>query len=384
MVKSFTALPPLHRILMAATLIATVAGSIACEEAVLRRPPEVSDVYTQNVAASVDILWMIDNTPTMIEEHEALAASFNSFIAQLDSSAVNYRVGVITADANERGVLRTGAANKAIHQAAGVHWPHPEPTYDIPYITPETEDPQAAFTQMVAVGIWGAWKEQGMETTTMALGIGPGWNGLSQPNPPSANQDFLRHDAALFIIMVSDEDDMSYGPVQYYYRAISSYKGRGNDGRISVSAIVGPPPQPGVEDDPGGCHEADRGSAVWGARYIELASLTGGVATSICEDFNESLATLSYAAAGLSQKFGPLSRPHNPMARIICDDAYNDRPFCVKVNEVPVPYGRPNGWELLEEQVGGVTQSYIFFYGDAVPPPQSKISITYLAAGASL
>lgn len=368
---------------MKGTLLAfLLVAAGGCSEDVLRRPPEVVDVFSQNVAASVDILWVVDNSSSMAQEQAALGAAFNNFITQLQSSSVNFHVGVVTTDPADNGLLRTGVSNKATFDGQGAAWPHAAAPTDVTFITPMTPDVQTTFAEMVTVGIWGSPKERGLETATMALGIGPTWDGISQPTLPTANDGFIRADAALFVIAVSDEDDESYGPVQYYYRAIESYKGRGNDGRISISAIVGPPPEAGVEDDEGGCHQADRGSASWGARYIELASLSEGVATSICEDFNQSLATLSYAAAGLSQKFGPLSRPHNPSAKIACDDVYNDQPFCVKVDGVPVPFGRPNGWEVLEEQVGGATETYIFFYGDVLPGPQTEITITYLASGA--
>ena len=68
-------------------------------------------------------------------------------------------------------------------------------------------------------------------------------------SPP--NQGFLREQASLFLIMVSDEDDKSYGPVAYYNRLFEGYKGPGNEALISVSAIVSLPQQDAdPEEDP--------------------------------------------------------------------------------------------------------------------------------------
>ena len=63
--------------------------------------------------------------------------------------------------------------------------------------------------------------------------------------------------------MVSDENDKSFGPVNYR-KLFEGYKGPGNESLISVSVIVGPPGS--------GCSSAEAGD-----RYVDLASLTGGV-----------------------------------------------------------------------------------------------------------
>ena len=110
------------------------------------------------------------------------------------------------------------------------------------------------------------------------------WNGTSPPSPPGANAGFLRPDAALFLIMVSDEDDKSFGDVGYYRRLFENYKGPGFENRISVSAIVGPGPD--------GC-SSTRGVADAGERYEELVADTGGISVSICDDFTRSLESLS-------------------------------------------------------------------------------------------
>ena len=319
------------------SLVSLMSTSHGCADKALPPSQLVSDVFTQHVVTAVDILLVVDNSSSMSQEQEALGASFNNFITKLRSSSIDYQVGVITTDPADNGILRTGAANQALFIAHNVDWPFDGPAGQQPFITTQTTDMQAVFAELVTVGTWGAAQQQGLETATMALGIGPDWDGISAPNIPVANNGVFRPDATLFIIHVSNEDDKSYGPVRYYHRAIESYKGHGNHGRVSVSCIAGLAPDSTDEHDDSGCQYAVQSNASWGARYIELSSLTDGVATSIFEDFNKSLTTLSYAAAGLGRKFGPLSRPHDPFAKIDCKEAYNNRPCCVQVNKEPVP-----------------------------------------------
>ena len=67
---------------------------------------------------------------------------------------------------------------------------------------------------------------------------------VSPPNidarPPNAG--FLRPNAALAIIVVSDEDDSSFGTTDYYARFFQSAKGKGNESLVSFSAIAGTTP----------------------------------------------------------------------------------------------------------------------------------------------
>ena len=83
------------------------------------------------------------------------------------------------------------------------------------------------------------------------------------------NEGFLRDEAKLYIIAVSDEEDQSRGPVGLYEDVFRQIKGIGNRDLISFSAITGLGRNQGCE--------AQRGS-----RYMELAANLGGVTQDIC------------------------------------------------------------------------------------------------------
>jgi hypothetical protein len=168
--------------------------------------------------------------------------------------------------------------------------------------------------------------------------------------------------------MVSDEDDKSFGPVGYYTRLFETEKGIGNNGRVSVSAVVG------LNEGNEACADSGRGIAQPGARYIELATLTGGIATSVCADFNESLRQLSFTATGLKSTFVLSGRANLGWTVSHCGELKAE-PFCVRVDDVPLARDATNGWEFDE------TQNAIIFGAGAVPKPQAKITVEYRRIG---
>src|SRR5262245_33939438 len=76
----------MRRIAISGLVAALCALNLACEDTPLIRipDPEVQiDELKQKPAALVDILWVVDNSASMVEEQAALAANFNRFISGL-------------------------------------------------------------------------------------------------------------------------------------------------------------------------------------------------------------------------------------------------------------------------------------------------------------
>jgi len=110
------------------------------------------------------------------------------------------------------------------------------------------------------------------------------------------NKGFYRDDAALHIIVISDEDDQSAPDVRRN-EFVTYLQGLKADADIpvSLSAIVGPMPS--------GCHAAT-GDAVPGSIYIGVAHATGGLTDSICDqDWVPLLQDLGLHAAGLRREY---------------------------------------------------------------------------------
>ncbi len=335
--------------------LALLACLCGCSEDTLRSLEPTTEQFTQNASARIDVLWVVDNSDSMGQEQDGLGLSFQSFINTLIATAVDYHIGVISTDPADGGVLNRGLS-------------------DVPFITPSTPNAASVFLENVALGTDGSPVERGFETMTLALGVGPGWVPSTAPTPP--NPGFFRDDAALFVIMVSDEDDESFGPTGYYHRVVEAYKGAGNEALISVSAIVSPPDEPP-------CFEPTRGEANRpGERYAELARLSGGELASICSEFSEALSRLSNSAAGLQSVFELTGAPQTG-GPVDCPDV-PPAPFCVRVQEVgapepvPIPEGTQAGWSYDSDR------NAIVFGVDVIPGAQANITVEYrLATGST-
>ena len=322
--------------------------------------PRQCDLFQQLSVRKVDILWVVDSSGSMAPKQARLAANFQGFINQLVDARppIDFHIAVTTMDTDDntqpRGSLR--------------RWTLGPKSADFISCTPDvtgtstcntaaqadggTSGAVTAFQQLANAGIGGSAQERGLYAAYAAL-----------QNPDNQGADkFVRPDAALYLVVVSDEDDSScnplvaqpicttdpgcrcatdkildgpggYGSTEYFSRFFETYKGYGNGDLVALAAIVaidgspdsGVPSQFGDPSQHVGCCRAGDGGACptsglndggyevayFGGRYVKVASDTGGVAVSICQnDFSGALASLGYAASGLRKEFR-LSRGPN-------------------------------------------------------------------------
>jgi len=330
-----------------------------CEDPALSRalPPDaVINTFAQAQVSKIDILWVIDNSKSMIEEQQNLADNLASFFRFLDEGKVDYQIGVTTTDA-------VGNAGRLVGSPA--------------ILTPSTPGVLEAFQANVRVGTSGRALEQGLAAAEAALA--------------SPNQKFLRPDAFLFVIFVSDENDHSFGEMRYYWRGFEQMRGIGNEDSVSLSAIIGPPNDP-TSGAGGGC-SSEAGVAAAGDRYALMAEETGGLWGSICDaSFDTTLEALGAAAVGLKRKFFLTDTPDPETLEVYFHFACDARPSTLtncsdlqdscdaKTKDAQDYYcrpaaGRPNGW-VYEEETNAV-----FFVGDSVPPLKSTVEIIYQRPG---
>jgi hypothetical protein len=170
-------------------------------------------------AADTDVLFVIDNSGSMEEEQNNVIRNTAVFINELSQSDNAYRVGIITTDALDQGHpgldggrLRMHRATQAALNAASCG------------ITPDTsaepylDRPDPADTQVEAkrcrlvedfkatvasLGTGGSGTECGLAAAKMALDPN---NSVTR----TANAGFLRADADLAVIYMSDEEDCSF------------------------------------------------------------------------------------------------------------------------------------------------------------------------------
>ena len=157
---------------------------------------QTAEPEVQEIAGKLDILFVIDNSGTMLEEQLNVAENFDAFIAKLvgldeenpDSvgTDVDYQIGVATTDVEAGGcLLRAGDGNPR-HRIINDET-------DRDYWTEERI--LQAFAENIKTGVGGSF-EQGLEAMRCSL---------EHPD----NTGFLRPDSKLAIVFVTDENDCS-------------------------------------------------------------------------------------------------------------------------------------------------------------------------------
>lgn len=339
-----------------------MAGGCDTTRFTMRQPPgQQVDVFRQATAPKVDVLWVVDNSDSMVDEQQALADSFQDFYKYMEQ---------LVDPNSEEEVFHIGVISTDMHNPdhSGRLLGDPK------YITQNTENAEEVFRRNVNVGIGGTGDEQGFNAAAAAL---------SEPLISTYNAGFLQEDAHLFIIFVSDEDDNSFGEVKYYLRVLKNIKGKGNDGTVKMAAVVGDVPEVPYE-----CRiEKD---VEPGERYAELSENSGGISLSICEDnFAANLDQLGFSAAGLKRYFS-LSRRADPgtisvwiktmcsagpMPEHVCSggdiDDCNGRDDELYGHTCVLRQSLPHGYSYEE-----ATNS-IRIVGDALPPFGSVVQVGY-------
>lgn len=236
---------------------------------------------------------------------------------------------------------------------------------NVKFLTPETDDVEAIFSEMVAVGITGSGIEMGLEGAALAL---------TEPLLSGENAGFIRDDANLSIVFLSDEEDSSPDRTVDYLRTYTDLKGPAayrDHGIVNVSVVVGKdePPYSGAAS----C-ESSNGAATYGSRYVDLAERTEGAIESICdEDFTPIAAELGLLASGLSLTF-ELSEPADP--RDLIAALYADRSDDAKIRDLV----------LDEDYTFDAAQNAIVFDSAHIPPSETYIVVDYrlLATGSEV
>ncbi|MBN2494348.1 MAG: choice-of-anchor D domain-containing protein [Deltaproteobacteria bacterium] len=303
------------------------------------------DVFFQFADVKTDVLFTVDNSGSMAQVQAALASYFPDFISRAILLGADFQIGVIGVEVNE---AETGLGDppRDIYPGVLVHAPgRPK------ILTPTTPDLETAFAENVSLGTCCAdEQEAGLEATMMAL---------SEPlvSDPAANAGFMREDAKLYVVCISNDTDQSMGSVEFYADFFETLEGPLQSEWIKLSAICG--------DSPNGC-TGPSGDAGDGVRYIEAAERTGGIFESICTtDWSQTMQRLANDAFSTLREFR-LSRHADPAT------------IAVTVDAAPVLQascaGCPDGWTYYPDIPA------IFFGDNTIPAPGARIEVSYTAA----
>jgi hypothetical protein len=225
----------------------------------------LEETFTVSPTLAVDILFVVDNSGSMSDDQELLAANFASFFeVGLASGSPSFQIGVTTTD-----VL---SANAARGRLVG----------DPAILGAGTSGLAQRFADNVRVGVNGAGLELGLEAMRLAL---------EHPD----NVGFLRRDAALSVVFVTDEEDagafpgelpdaaLARAPADYIAFLESIKSGTVGNAPVLVSGVV----VPGIA-----------------RRYEEVVRHFGGAVLDIrTADWGERLADVGNATFSLTRSF---------------------------------------------------------------------------------
>jgi hypothetical protein len=270
--------------------------------------------FVQDTFEQVDVLWVVDNSCSMSDDLLIVSQNFSTFIQVFVDLGLDYHMGVITTDMD---------TPEYSGQLVG------------PYITPETPDPVGTFINQIDLGSSGSATEVGFEAIQAAL---------TEPVLSGANVGFMREDAALASIVVTDEDNSSFQTAASF---VSWYEGLKSDDELTTFSAI-------CEDLFISC-----------SKYATAADATGGITGNIANqaDYPAVLEQISLTSAGMTVSFDLTNEPSD-LGRMF-----------VEVEGRTVANDVQNGWTYDS------ADQAVVFHGTAVPEPGESGVISYPVAG---
>lgn len=251
------------------------------------------DVVVGASSKNVDILIIDDNSRSMQTEQANMAAKFPTFVQALNSSLggqLDWRVGIVTTDMSTGGIpngcTRTANTNPSFSNGNLVNGV---------FLTKDTPDVFTEFEKRIQMTIdsgggcvCGSGDERGIYAALTAVN--------------NNENNWIRKDASLEVIILSDEDERSDAGQTSPGNALEAGKDYpadliaavrtkfGADKKLTVHSII---VQPGdtncrnIQDNQPG------GSGSYGEQYAQLSTMTGGVNGDVCaKDYGSQLTAI--------------------------------------------------------------------------------------------
>jgi hypothetical protein len=174
--------------------------------------PRHEQIYDLNPVRDIDILFLVDNSPSMKEEQDKLRANFSVFMDELKKipgGLPNVHIGVVSSDL---GAASTPLANggcprpggdRGIFQTKANCGLDPGSLFISSFNNQTVNNFQGtidnAFSCMANLGVQGCGYEHQLQATRVAL----------YESITPENKGFLRQNAFLALILITDEDDCS-------------------------------------------------------------------------------------------------------------------------------------------------------------------------------
>ncbi|MGE4130075.1 MAG: hypothetical protein AB7F86_00470 [Bdellovibrionales bacterium] len=319
----------------------------------------------------IDVLWVIDNSGSMASSQTNLANNFPSFINSFSQKGFDFTMAVTTTDAylalspmwdsyfnlNPKPFYYEGLpmANKAKFRD-GVGSTHS----GVFVLDPNTPNLQNVFVTNVMQGTNGRGDERSLQSIEAAL-------------KSPLNSGFIRQNAFLAVIIVTDEDDFSNSTQTAYQSYVSqltplSYYTDMLDGLTNSNAETRHYSVNTISINTQTCLNSinNGGGQKIGQRVGQMADLTDGIKGDICGNFADELDLISKKIASAASEFflGANKKPIPETIRVFVDG--------VEIPNADTNPANDGGWRY------NATANSITFTGQTYLPAQgSAINVTF-------
>jgi len=256
-------------------------------------PAEMPNTDIQGAGCGkIDVLFVVDDSPSMAEEQSNLGKNFPEFVKVLDEfktqagAPIDFRIAVTTTG-RDLNVTRKDNSNRYADNMKGDNGAfRTSNVCDVPgrWLSKGEQDIARKFGCIAKVGTSGPWLEMPLYAAKLAF---------DDRVADGTNKGFLREDALLAIVVLTDEDDCSREDNNFEVDVNSLEQGCGAERRPitqyadyfdtvapkrwATHIIAGP--------GPGTCNSSGLGNAAEGTRLKEFALRAGknGSFSSICD-----------------------------------------------------------------------------------------------------
>ncbi len=302
-----------------------------------------TDTFRQDSKPKADILLVIDDSCSMSDEQQWMGTNFASFMRYAVASQVDFQIAVTNTELSDptHGQFKTSPGGNKI-------------------LRPTTNNLTSEFAALVNVGLNG-----GFESC-----LDPATDALTAPyiTDPSKNAGFLRQDAVLAVVCVTDAIDQSAQPASYYLNQLQNIKGAQRPGAFTYN-VVGPfNPNP-----PSGCYY-DGGPD--NGKHAYMVTQTNGVREEICTpDWAKALENIGKNAFGFRTNFYLTSRPDG--SADIDPITPGTQSVIVAIDGTTLPSFDVRGAKVWEYDA---TNNSVNFEPLYVPEPGKTLTVTYRVA----
>lgn len=320
------------------------------------KPENVVDDFQQNSDAPlIDTLFVVDDSGSMGSSQGNLAANLPYFTENFMATSLDYHLGVVTTDmtnTTKQGRLQEAYGFRYVDMTT-------QAQIDAAGLLDEYGNPlttEAVFDSMAMPGTSGSGTEQGRDAVHYSLNYYQGTDALGQPD--DSNAGFFRGDAALHVVVVSDEDDFSTKIAREDFQSeLVAMQDAGKT--VQFHSIVG--------------FEGDSCSYDPGTEYMEVSAVVGGQVYSICQSrWDTMLESIGLGASGLAREF-TLSKI--PMEETIEVEVNYEDP--IGSGNIETYYPDVGDNERTELEYRSETNSLWFRNTEDIPPFGADIHVEY-------